>query len=560
MAPLAETTELYEAIRDERLGPGACGRGSGRRRDRCDARSAPAEPPVLLPMLGRRRELAHSAMRYRSSSPDGRVASSPARRGSASPASSDALVAAAAGRRGHRPRRARVPGRGVDRLRADRRAAARRVRLGSWCARPSRRRAAPTTLAEVERLVPLPGRRGRRESPRRRPGDSPAARARLLDAIATVLAALVVGPVPGLIAVEDLQWADDASREALLYLARRLEAGRCSWSSRGVPRTWRPGPRRSPSDGRGTSGRDDGRGSSGLDDVVVGALVDAAAAAGMPAWDAAALAAESEGLPLYVVEALVGGSGGRPPRAAAWRACAPARASRERERDRGPGAGGRRPSSAARSTSPPSAARAAAPTRRRSRPSRSSSGGGSSARSPAPASRHSTSVTRDSATRRTRRSGSRDAGCCTGAWRRCFARSRPAGTIRAAWPRSQATSWRPAGTRRRPRRIREAGLRARTVFANREALEHLVDGAGARPPGHRRDSRSRSARCGRCWGTTRVRSAALEAAAARRDGRRAAGDRAAAGARARTARRRGRPPPATWTRRIGRRAATTDGG
>ncbi len=46
-----------------------------------------------------------------------------------------------------------------------------------------------------------------------------------------------------------------------------------------------------------------------LDDVVVGALVESAVAAGLPRWDAAALAAESEGLPLYVVEALMAGPG-----------------------------------------------------------------------------------------------------------------------------------------------------------------------------------------------------------------------------------------------------------
>ena len=46
-----------------------------------------------------------------------------------------------------------------------------------------------------------------------------------------------------------------------------------------------------------------------LDDVVVGALVDAAGAAGLPAWDTGALVAESEGLPLYVVEALAAGPG-----------------------------------------------------------------------------------------------------------------------------------------------------------------------------------------------------------------------------------------------------------
>ena len=84
--------------------------------------------------------------------------------------------------------------------------------------------------------------------------------------------------------------------------------GRCSCCSRGVRRTSRVEPRRSRTRCRAcpasTSVRLDR-----LDDVVVGALVDAAVAAGLPAWDAAALAAESEGLPLYVVEALMAGPG-----------------------------------------------------------------------------------------------------------------------------------------------------------------------------------------------------------------------------------------------------------
>lgn len=68
------------------------------------------------------------------------------------------------------------------------------------------------------------GRPPRRRSSlaRRFPG---CARVRLLEAIATVLAVIVHGRSPGIVAVEDLHWADDASREALLYLARRL-AGR----------------------------------------------------------------------------------------------------------------------------------------------------------------------------------------------------------------------------------------------------------------------------------------------------------------------------------------------
>ena len=77
------------------------------------------------------------------------------------------------------------------------------------------------TRAELERLVALPETLPRDST--HTPvgwtaGDQPAARARLLEAIATGLAALVAGPVPGLIAVEDLQWADDASREALAWL------------------------------------------------------------------------------------------------------------------------------------------------------------------------------------------------------------------------------------------------------------------------------------------------------------------------------------------------------
>ena len=166
---------------------------------------------------------------------------------------------------------------------------------------------APATLAEVERLVPLPA-GVHAAAAAVGPADSPAARVRLLEAIATVLAAIVHGPVPGIVAVEDLHWADDASREALLYLARRLE-GR----SMLLLFTWRP----ADLEGGTEAFADSLQGLPGvvsvrlerLDDVVVGALVDAAVAAGLPAWDAAALAAESEGLPLYVVEALMAGPG-----------------------------------------------------------------------------------------------------------------------------------------------------------------------------------------------------------------------------------------------------------
>ena len=189
-----------------------------------------------------------------------------------------------------------------------------RAALGRGLAGEGLAAVAPAAIAEIGRLMPLP--RGL-DHHVATPGDtgSPAARTRLLEAIADVLTAMASGDRPGILVVEDLQWADEASREALLYLARRL-TGR----SLLLLLSWR----REDLDDAGaafagaiaalreTMTIQPGR----LDDVVVAALVAAAAEQGLPAWDASLLAAQSEGLPLYVVEALrTGPSGdGRAPR------------------------------------------------------------------------------------------------------------------------------------------------------------------------------------------------------------------------------------------------------
>jgi predicted ATPase len=52
--------------------------------------------------------------------------------------------------------------------------------------------------------------------------DSPSARVRLLEAIAAAIGAFVAGPKPGLVWIDDVHLADDSTREALAYLARRL--------------------------------------------------------------------------------------------------------------------------------------------------------------------------------------------------------------------------------------------------------------------------------------------------------------------------------------------------
>jgi DNA-binding SARP family transcriptional activator len=152
--------------------------------------------------------------------------------------------------------------------------------------------------SELARLLPAidPGQRQGRAR-----ADGPGAHARLVAAIADGLTALVAGVTPGCIWIDDLQWADGATLEALDYLARRL-AGRPML----VLLAWRP---------------DD------LDEateavirrlvtvpalvVELGRLDDAAVAAlAEPTTTdpsvVARLVEASEGLPLYVVEALAG--------------------------------------------------------------------------------------------------------------------------------------------------------------------------------------------------------------------------------------------------------------
>jgi tetratricopeptide (TPR) repeat protein len=161
----------------------------------------------------------------------------------------------------------------------------------------------PEVLAELARLVPLPS--GLAASEGQAVTESPAARARLLDAIAVVVTALVAGPVAGLVVVEDIQWADDASREALRYLARRLG---------GRPVLLLLTCRAEELDPAGAAFADavdalPGTAALTLDRLAgpdVAALV-AAAGDGAAGWDPGELATESEGLPLYVVEALAAG-------------------------------------------------------------------------------------------------------------------------------------------------------------------------------------------------------------------------------------------------------------
>ena len=170
------------------------------------------------------------------------------------------------------------------------------------------------TLDELERLIDLPaglpGRRAGASASETTAGADPAGRTRLIEALADGVSALAAGPHPGLVVVEDVQWADDSTRAMLAWLARRL-AGRPML----LLLTWRP----EDLDDLGAAFVE----SLGvmpyarhlalerLDREAVAGLVDAAVAGGLPAIDVDRLLSESEGLPLFVVEALLGGNDGR---------------------------------------------------------------------------------------------------------------------------------------------------------------------------------------------------------------------------------------------------------
>jgi DNA-binding SARP family transcriptional activator/tetratricopeptide (TPR) repeat protein len=299
VTPLAETTRLYEAIRDARAEP-----------VQLVAADHPFVPAVRvrLPHVGRAPELASVLGALASASPDGRVAAVTGEAGIGKSRLVEAIVevvTAAGGRdlgaRAFASEAGIAYGSIVELLRAG-------------MARPdaaARLRGLPiAVLHELGRLAPLPDHVVRELAlgvPATRTVDQPGAHARLLEAVGAALVALTDGPAAGLVVVEDLQWADDASREVLGWLARRLT---------GRPLlllvTWRP----EDLDELGASfasaieavpgstavalrrlGRDDAE-----------SLVEAAVAAGLPPLPVDALLAESEGLPLYLVEALAAGT------------------------------------------------------------------------------------------------------------------------------------------------------------------------------------------------------------------------------------------------------------
>ena len=141
----------------------------------------------------------------------------------------------------------------------------------------------------------------------------PGAQGRLLEGIATVLEAACAGPEPGVVLVDDVHVADEATLDVLGYLARRLR-GRplllvLSWRSEGVPAGHRL---RRLAANLAREGQATLVTLARLDETDVGRLVRSVEP-GVDAELERRVYLESEGLPLFVAEYLaVLEAGGRP--------------------------------------------------------------------------------------------------------------------------------------------------------------------------------------------------------------------------------------------------------
>ncbi len=305
VAPLPETTALYEAIRDGALpAPGSVevaaplpvGAPDGRAGPSAESRAA--TPPPILPLVGRTQEVGALLAAHAASAPDGRIAVLEGEAGIGKTRLAEevsAAVLAVGGTvlaaRAYAAESGIAFGPVVELLRSAIALPSGPDRLAALSSRE---------LAELDRLVTVPGAAGSVLPT----GDSPAGRVRLLDAVASALAVLAKSDVPGLIRIDDLQWADEATRELLLYLARRLEGRHVL-----LLLAWRP----EDLDDLGATFAERIRELptatvmrlERLTRADVAALVEATG--GSPAR-VAPLLAESEGLPLFLVEALADGA------------------------------------------------------------------------------------------------------------------------------------------------------------------------------------------------------------------------------------------------------------
>ncbi len=154
----------------------------------------------------------------------------------------------------------------------------------------------PAAAAEAARLLPELG------TPPTPSLDDPGAQARFFDGLVRAILEATAGPRPALIVVDDVHWADASSLDVLAYLARRLRGSPVllvvSWRPEETPPA-HPARRVLADAARDGLGRTVAPARLRLEHVS-----ELAAAAGAPDGLAPRLFAETQGVPLFVVEYL----------------------------------------------------------------------------------------------------------------------------------------------------------------------------------------------------------------------------------------------------------------
>ncbi len=224
--PLEETTRLYEAIKAQR-GQGAQAQGSRGEKAISPAPLPPGPPanapPVAasLPLVGREEEWARLLDAYNSIRTDGHLVVLEGEAGIGKTRLAEAFLqqarshgAATLTARCYEGEMALAHGPFVEALRSALNQPAHASRLANL---PMH------ALSEASRLLPELTHL-RPDTPPAPPMEGPGAQTRFFESISQLLLALCDGFPPGVLFLDDLHWADEASLDFFTYLVRRLRA------------------------------------------------------------------------------------------------------------------------------------------------------------------------------------------------------------------------------------------------------------------------------------------------------------------------------------------------
>ncbi|MGQ0601103.1 MAG: tetratricopeptide repeat protein [Anaerolineales bacterium] len=225
VAPLAETTQLFEAIKESR--------GAGERVSRGEAQFSPAHSPTRsptpLPLVGRAHELAQlvaACAPHHFIVLEGEAGIGKTRLMEEALELKRANGATALMLRCYAGQASLAYGPVIEGLRSALRSPGVAARVSAL---PAHHR------AEAARLLPE---LHTADLPLIAPLESPGAQSRFLEALRLVLVAAIAEPAFGVLGVDDAQWADEATLDLLSYIVRRLPTShRDGGEPRGVATT-----------------------------------------------------------------------------------------------------------------------------------------------------------------------------------------------------------------------------------------------------------------------------------------------------------------------------------